>query len=67
MSDNDSSVTVIFMMWGQRCETKCRDAEWALQWLDACASKGWLLAKEIIASNGVVLYDEDQLRDMVDQ
>lgn len=64
---NTDSVIVVFDMWGQRCETICMSEEDALKWLSTCASKGWLLAIEIVGYGGTVLYEGEGLRNLVDQ
>lgn len=56
-------ITVIFDMWGQRCQTTFdATSELApLTWLERCHSKGWLRPVEVVMANGVVLYDQKEL------
>ena len=64
--NNEKSVTVLFMMWGQECVTRCDSEDAALQWLSACASKNWL--RPMIVSRGdEVLHFGDALREKAGQ
>lgn len=66
MSDS-KGVTVTFMMWGQRCQTECVSELEALRWLSVCSGKGWLMAESIVANDGTVLHEGDDLVRRVDQ
>lgn len=57
----DRRVKVIFMMWGQECETICLNEQAALIWLSTCSDKGWLLAETIMTMEGVVLHEGEEL------
>lgn len=63
----DAPVKVTFMMWGQKCETVCESETEALRWLSVMSGKGWLMAESIIAADGTVLREGDQLVREVDQ
>lgn len=63
MSDN----TVIFDMWGQRCQTKFNDTSELepLEWLDRLEEKGWLLPIEIRLENGTIIHNEEELKQIL--
>lgn len=58
------TTTVIFDMWGQRCETIFDEKSELepLKWLDTTEEKGWLLPIEVRSENGTVLYNEEELK-----
>ena len=58
------AITVIFSLWGQRCETQFDptselDVE---TWLKTCVSKGFIYPVEVFDESGLILYTEEQLR-----
>jgi len=63
---NEPKVTVIFDMWGQRCETvfDVTSELDPLTWIGRMVEKGWMLPVEVLSADGVVLYSEDQLREL---
>ncbi len=59
--------TVIFVLWGQRCETVF-DSTSELDpetWIKTCQGKGFIYPVEVVLDNGIVVYSEDQLQEMV--
>lgn len=64
---DEQPAKVVFDMWGQRCETVCSSEAEAMKWLSICASKGWLLAIEVIGVDGVVLHAGRDLQEAVDR
>lgn len=59
-------VTVIFDFWGQRSATifDVTSELDPITWLQRCAERGFLIPIEIVNLDGVVLYGEDELREL---
>lgn len=63
MPKSPGSTTVIFDMWGQRCETVFDSTSELdpITWLKTMYQWGWLQPVEIIGEGGVVLATQEKL------
>lgn len=63
MPEEQKTATVIFDMWGQRCETVFNSTSELdpLTWIRLMYSKGWLRPVQIVGEHGIILYTQGNL------
>jgi len=61
--------TVIFQLWGQRCETVFDStSELDLEtWIKTCTEKGFIYPIEVVRQDINIIYSEEQLQEMVSE